>query len=126
MILGLGTDIVKIARIESVMARFGERFLDRCFTPAERARGKNNSRFYAKRFAAKEAAAKALGTGFRGGILLKEIEIANAESGAPSLILHGAALARLNAITSGKTPTLHLSLSDERDQALAVVVIGSD
>lgn len=124
MILGLGTDLVKIARIEAVMARFGERFLNRCFTDAERARGKNNPRFYAKRFAAKEAAAKALGTGFRGGILLKDIEVANTESGAPSLILHGAALGRLKAMAP-KT-SLHLSLSDERDQALAVVVIGCD
>jgi len=126
MILGLGTDLVKIARIDAVMARFGERFLNRCFTDAERARGKNNSRFYAKRFAAKEAAAKALGTGFRGGVLLKEIEVLNAESGAPSLILHGTAQARLAALADGRTPSLHLSLSDERDQALAVVVIGTD
>lgn len=126
MIVGLGTDLVKIERIEAVMARFGDRFLNRCFTPAERARGKTNSRFYAKRFAAKEAAAKALGTGFRGGILLKEIEVANADSGAPSLILHGAAKARLESLVPHKTPSLHLSLSDERDQALAVVVIGAD
>ncbi len=125
MILGLGTDIVKVERIEKTLSRFGARFTNRCFSQSESA-GMNGRRL-AKRFAAKEACAKALGTGFRGGLLFKEIEVVNDASGAPSLILHGAAQKRLLSITPpGKTARLHLSLSDERDQALAVVVIDAD
>lgn len=125
MIIGLGTDIVKVDRIEKTLARFGGRFTQRCFTSGE-AVGLNARRL-AKRFAAKEACAKALGTGFRGGLLFKEIEVVNDSSGAPSIILHGAAQQRLAAITPhAKSSRLFLSLSDERDQALAVVVIDAE
>lgn len=127
MIIGLGTDIVQIDRMEKLLARFDERFMKRCFTDAEQAKGGNNVRYYAKRFAAKEACAKALGTGIAGGILFRDMEVVNANSGQPSLVLHGKALERLNAITpAGKTAYMHLSLSDEKEQALAVVVINAE
>ncbi len=127
MIIGLGTDIVQIGRMEKLLERFDKRFMERCFTEAEQAKGGTNVRYYAKRFAAKEACAKALGTGIAGGILFRDMEVVNANSGAPSLILHGKALERLETITPpGKTASLHLTLSDEKEQALAVVVIGAE
>lgn len=126
MIVGIGTDIVRVARIESALKRFGDRFITRCFTGAEIRHG-DNPRKLAKRFAAKEACAKALGSGIAGGILFKEIEVVNDDHGAPSLILHGNALKKLAHRTLDKAnPRLHLTLSDERDQALAVVVIEAE
>jgi len=127
MIIGLGTDIVQIARMEKLLQRFDKRFMERCFTKGEQEKGGTNVRFYAKRFAAKEACAKALGTGIAGGILFREIEVVNANSGQPSLVLHGKALERLQAITPpNRKITTHLTLSDEKEQALAVVVIDAE
>ncbi|MGZ8372429.1 MAG: holo-ACP synthase, partial [Rhodoplanes sp.] len=98
MIIGIGTDIVDIRRIERTIARFGERFLDRIFTAKERARAErraNRVPTYAKRFAAKEACAKALGTGFRKGVFFRDIGVVNLASGQPTLSLTGGASARL-------------------------------
>lgn len=127
MIIGLGTDIVQIDRMEKLLQRFDKRFMERCFTAHEQEKGGTNVRFYAKRFAAKEACAKALGTGIAGGILFREIEVVNANSGQPSLVLHGKALERLHAVTPpNRKITTHLTLSDEKEQALAVVVIDAE
>ena len=127
MILGIGTDVVEKTRINALLARFGERFRARVFTPAEReaARGRAcEASALAKRFAAKEACLKALGTGLAGGISWQDMEIANDARGAPSLHLRGAAAARLSVLTpAGTRAHIHLSLSDERGMALAFVVI---
>ena len=130
MILGIGSDLVDIRRIEKVMGRFEQRFIDRCFTDTERQKaetrrpGGTHIATYAKRFAAKEAMAKAMGTGFSGGILMKEIGVVTAENGAPSLELSGRALAYLNAITpQGHEVVIHLSLADEPPLAKADVII---
>ncbi len=131
MILGIGTDIVETARIASLLESTGERFLARTFTEEEQAlslkRGKDGAHCaatLAKRFAAKEACAKALGTGISGGILFKEIGVINDTQGAPALTLTGEALKRLQVITpTGKTARIHLSLSDEKSHACAYVII---
>lgn len=131
MILGIGTDIVNTARIASLLQSAQERFLARSFTEEEQAlslkRGKNGehcANTLAKRFAAKEACAKALGTGISGGILFKEIGVTNDDKGAPSLSLSGQALERLQDITpAGKSARIHLSLSDEKTCASAYVII---
>ena len=132
MILGIGTDLTDIRRVEKTLARYGEQFENRVFTAREQKKAKSRKNAgkktvastYAKRFAAKEACAKALGTGFRGGIGWHDIEIVTAGNGYPSLMLHGAARARLKAITpKGMTAKLHLSISDEPPFAVAMVVI---
>lgn len=130
MILGIGTDIVETARIASLLQSAQERFLARTFTADEQAlslkRGKDQHcpQTLAKRFAAKEACAKALGTGISGGILFKEIGVTNDTNGAPHLELSGNALQKLHAITpTGKTVRVHLSLSDENTHACAYVII---
>ncbi len=130
MILGIGNDIVDIKRIEKVLARHGLRFEMRCFTALERdkaARRKNGGthvHVYAKRFAAKEACAKALGTGFTDRVYLKDIGVTEDEKGKPLLELRGGALERLQKITpEGMSPHLHLSLSDEPPFAQAFVMI---
>ncbi len=132
MILGIGSDLVDNRRLERLVKEFGTRFTDRCFTPAEQAEAaqKKNSAarisFYAKRFAAKEACAKALGTGFRGGIRLNEIGVRNDMAGRPELVLSGKALEQIEKmIHPGKKARLHLTLSDELPYALAFVVIES-
>src|SRR5918994_5528526 len=102
MILGIGSDIIDIRRIEQTIARHGDRFLDRIFTDVERAkaeRRKNRIDTYAKRFAAKEACAKALGTGLRAGVFWRDMGVVNQKSGKPTLALTGGALARLQKIT---------------------------
>src|SRR5262249_9715520 len=102
MILGIGSDLVDIGRIEKVLERHGERFLARVFTPVERARAERRAdrvATYAKRFAAKEACAKALGTGLRKGVFWRDMGVVNLPSGRPTLKLSGGALARLEAIT---------------------------
>ena len=102
MILGIGSDIIDIRRIEQTIARHGDRFLDRIFTDVERAkaeRRKNRIDTYAKRFAAKEACAKALGTGLRAGVFWRDMGVVNLPSGRPTMLLTGGALARLSAIT---------------------------
>lgn len=131
MILGIGSDLCDIRRIEKTLARFGERFTHRVFTEAERARAERRPRLraatYAKRFAAKEACAKALGTGMRAGVFWRDMGVANLRSGAPAMALSGGAAARLAALTpSGYVATVHLSLTDEYPLAQAFVIISAD
>ncbi|HEY1415225.1 MAG TPA: holo-ACP synthase [Caulobacteraceae bacterium] len=127
MIIGIGSDITDIRRIENSLERFGERFVRRVFTEVERARAERRAgpaATYAKRFAAKEACAKALGTGMRRGVFWRDMGVVNARSGRPTLALTGGAAARLAEITpSGHTCVLHLTLSDEPPYAQAFVVI---
>jgi holo-[acyl-carrier protein] synthase len=127
MILGVGSDLIDIRRIEAAIARFGDRFIDRIFTEAERRRcdrRANPGPSYARRFAAKEAAAKALGTGFRSGVFWRDLGVVNMPSGQPSMRLTGGALRRLEAITPrGMTARLDVTLTDEPPLAQAVVII---
>jgi holo-[acyl-carrier protein] synthase len=127
MILGLGSDLIDIRRIEQTIARFGDRFLDRVFTDAERRkceRRADRAASYARRFAAKEACSKALGTGFRDGVFWRDLGVVNLPSGQPAMRLTGGALRRLAAITpAGMTPRLDVSLTDEPPMAQAVVII---
>ena len=129
MILGIGSDLVDVARIEQVIARHGERFLTRIFTPAERARAErraNRAATYAKRFAAKEACAKALGTGLRNGVFWRDMGVVNLPSGRPTLKLAGGALARLQALTpKGYEAQIDLTITDEGPMAQAFVVISA-
>lgn len=128
MIIAIGSDLCNIERIQNSLNRFGERFERRVFTEVERAKG--NSRPFtkagtlAKRFAAKEAFAKAVGTGFKRGVFMKDIGVVNARSGAPTLALTGGAAARLAAITPpGYEAVVHLTLTDDHPWAQAFVVI---
>jgi holo-[acyl-carrier protein] synthase len=127
MILGLGSDLVDIRRIERAIARFGDRFLDRIFTETERRkceRRADRAASYARRFAAKEACSKALGTGFRDGVYWRDLGVVNLPSGQPSMRLSGGALRRLVAITpSGMASRLDVSLTDEPPMAHAIVII---
>lgn len=127
MILGLGSDLIDIRRIEETIARFGDRFLDRVFTPIERARSDrraNRIESYAKRFAAKEACCKALGTGFRKGVFMRDMGVVNTPSGQPTMALTGGAAARLKAITpAGMRAEIRVSLTDEPPLAQAIVII---
>ena len=127
MILGIGSDIIDIRRIEQAIERFGDRFLDRIFTDAERGkcdRRANRSASYARRFAAKEACSKALGTGFRDGVFWRDLGVVNLASGQPSMRLTGGALRRLEEITpDGMTARLDVTLTDEPPLAQAVVII---
>lgn len=134
MILGIGTDIVQQSRIAGVLADHGDRFIDRCFDPAERtyviqkAAGQENQLIagYAKRWAAKEACAKALGLGIRENIFLKDIVVTNDAAGKPALSLQNGAKERLTLITpEGMTPVIHLSLTDDAPTAMAFVVISA-
>ncbi len=127
MIIGLGSDLADIRRIEATLERFGERFLARIFTEVERTRSErkaDRAASYAKRFAAKEACAKALGTGLRAGVFWRDMGVVNARSGQPTLALTGGAARRLAALTPpGLAPRIHLSLTDDHPYALAFVVI---
>jgi holo-[acyl-carrier protein] synthase len=128
VILGIGSDLVDIRRIERAIERFGDRFLARIFTKTERRRcdrrGLTRGASYARRFAAKEAAAKALGTGFRRGVFWRDLGVVNLPSGQPGMRLTGGALGRLAALTPpGMTARLDVSLSDEPPLAQAVVII---
>ena len=127
MIIGIGSDITDIRRIEKVIERHGERFLGRIFTDTERARAERRAKSvetYAKRFAAKEACAKALGTGFRRGVFWRDMGVVNMRSGQPTMALTGGALARLHEITPpGHRPVVHLSLTDDHPYAQAFVII---
>ena len=135
MILGLGNDIIDVRRIEASLDRFGNRFILRLFTGLEQSRserregkGKHHSRAasYAKRFAAKEACAKALGTGLRRGVFWRDMGVVNLPSGQPTLVLTGGALARLQAITpDGMTPAINLTMTDDYPWAEAVVIISA-
>jgi holo-[acyl-carrier protein] synthase len=130
VIIGIGIDMVDIRRIERTVARFGERFLDRVFTAKERARADgraNRIATYAKRFAAKEACAKALGTGFRRGVFFRDIGVVNLASGQPTVRLTGGASARLATLTPpGFTARIALALTDEWPLAQAIVIISAD
>ena len=129
MILGLGADLCDIRRVEKVLARFGDRFVYRIFTDAERARAARRTEAlhagtYAKRFAAKEACSKALGTGFSQGVFHSDMGVVNLPSGQPTLALTGGALARLIAITPpGISAELALTMTDEPPYAFAQVII---
>jgi len=123
MIVGIGIDVVEISRIEAAIARFGERFLERVFTPAEIAycqRAAHPAERFAARFAAKEAALKALGTGKRGGIRWHDVEILPSPSGQPRIEFHAGARERLRALGGQRA---HISLSHGRDLAIAHVLI---
>jgi holo-[acyl-carrier protein] synthase len=129
MILGLGSDITDVRRIARVIERHGERFLSRIFTDIERARAerrKNRAETYAKRFAAKEACAKALGTGLRGGVWWRDMGVVNLPSGRPTMKLTGGAQRRLQALTpQGFEPRIDITISDEGPMAVAFVVISA-
>jgi holo-[acyl-carrier protein] synthase len=125
----MGSDITDIRRIEKVIGRHGDRFLDRIFTDAEKARAERRAHpmaTYAKRFAAKEACAKALGTGMRRGVWWRDMGVINLPSGRPTLQLTGGALRRLEAITPpGCDARIDLTISDEWPLAQAIVVISA-
>lgn len=128
IILGLGNDLCSIERIQASLDRFGERFIRRVFTPVEIARSERRTltraASYAKRFAAKEAMAKALGTGFRAGVFLKDIGVVNLPSGRPTIALTGGAAERLAALTpDGMRAEVHLTLTDDHPWAQAVALI---
>lgn len=128
MIIGLGSDLCNIDRIQNSLDRFGERFENRVFTEVERAKARKRpftiAGTYAKRFAAKEAFAKAVGTGFRRGVFMKDIGVVNARSGAPTLALSGGAKDRLNdLIPAGHDIAIHLTLTDDHPWAQAFVII---
>jgi holo-[acyl-carrier protein] synthase len=129
MILGIGSDISDSRRIGKVIERHGERFLSRIFTDAERARAerrKTRVETYAKRFAAKEACAKALGTGIRSGVWWRDMGVVNLPSGRPTMRLTGGALRRLQAITPpGHESRIDLTIADEGPMAVAFVVISA-
>jgi holo-[acyl-carrier protein] synthase len=129
MILGIGSDISDARRVARVIERHGERFLDRIFTPIERAkadRRRNRVETYAKRFAAKEACAKALGTGIRSGVWWRDMGVVNLPSGRPTMALTGGAQKRLQALTpAGYEARIDLTITDEGPMAHAFVVISA-
>ena len=129
MILGIGSDLVDVRRIERVIERHGERFLDRIFTAAERAKAEGRARradTYAKRFAAKEACAKALGTGLRAGVFWRDMGVVNLPSGRPTLELTGGALQALAEITpEGHEVRIDLTITDDFPMAQAIVIISA-
>jgi holo-[acyl-carrier protein] synthase len=129
MIIGMGSDITDIRRIEKVIGKHGERFLSRIFTDTERSRAERRAKSietYAKRFAAKEACAKALGTGIRRGVWWRDMGVVNLPSGRPTMALTGGALRRLEAITpEGYEARIDLTISDEWPLAQAIVVISA-
>ena len=128
MIIGLGSDLCNIERIQNSLDRFGARFEERVFTDIERAKAQRRpftmAGTYAKRFAAKEAFSKAVGTGFRRGVFMKDIGVVNAASGAPTLALTGGAAARLaELLPAGHAAHIHLTLTDDHPWAQAFVII---
>ncbi len=128
MIVGLGSDLCNIERIEQSLARFGERFEARVFTDVERAKAARRpftkAGTFAKRFAAKEAFSKAVGTGFKRGVFMKDIGVVNLPSGQPTLALAGGAKARLDALTpAGHVIHVHLTMTDDHPWAQAFVVL---
>ena len=132
MIVGIGTDLVDIRRIEKSFERFGHTFSNRIFTPEEQnfcdsRGGKKRISAYAMRFAAKEACSKALGTGLRQGVFWKDMKVGHLDSGKPVMSLTGGALKRLNTLLQdGFTPQIDVSLTDEYPYAMAVVIISAD
>lgn len=129
MILGIGSDLIDITRIESALDRFGSRFINRVFTQVEQRKSDgraNRAASYARRFAAKEACAKALGTGIRHGVFWRDMGVTNIPGGQPTLILTGGAKARLAAmVPPGLVPHIDLSMTDEPPLAQAIVIISA-
>jgi holo-[acyl-carrier protein] synthase len=127
MIVGIGSDLIDIRRIEKTLDRYGERFIDRIFTPVEirKSEGRRQrAASYAKRFAAKEACAKALGTGLRAGVFWRDMGVVNAMSGKPTMKLTGGAARRLAALVpAGFRPEIHVTITDDFPLAQAFVVI---
>ncbi len=127
MIVGIGSDIIDIRRIEKTLDRFGERFVGRVFTDVERRKSERRrarAASYAKRFAAKEACAKALGTGLNSGVFWRDMGVVNLPSGKPTMALTGGAAARLAAIVpTGMSAVIHVTITDEWPMAQAFVVI---
>ena len=128
MIVGIGSDLCNIERIQKSLDRWGDRFLDRAFTDVEKAKAASRpftaAGTLAKRFAAKEAFSKAVGTGFKRGVFMKDIGVVNLPSGAPTLQLTGGARARLDALTpSGHAMEVHLTMTDDHPWAQAFVVL---
>ncbi|MFP6708569.1 MAG: holo-ACP synthase [Alphaproteobacteria bacterium] len=129
MIIGIGNDLIDIRRIERTLERFGDRFIQRIFTPLEQKkaeRRRNRVETYAKRFAAKEACSKALGTGFRKGVFWRDLGVVNLSGGKPSLELTGGALKRLQELTpAGMKAQIDLTLTDEPPLGQAIVIISA-
>jgi holo-[acyl-carrier protein] synthase len=129
MILGLGSDLIDIRRIEKSIERFGDRFLDRIFTDVERVKSDkraNRAASYAKRFAAKEACSKALGTGFRRGVFWRDMGVVNLPGGKPTMRLTGGAMARLREMTpAGYMAVIDLTITDDFPLAQAIVIISA-
>ena len=129
MIIGLGSDLIDIRRIEKTLERFGPRFVDRLFTDVEKAKSegrKNRAASYAKRFAAKEACAKALGTGLRANVFWRDMGVINLRSGKPTMALTNGALARLEKITpQGMKAQIDLTITDDFPLAQAIVIISA-
>jgi holo-[acyl-carrier protein] synthase len=130
VILGLGSDLIDITRVARSIERFGDRFINRCFTDVEKARAARRPLIadasYAKRFAAKEACAKALGTGMRAGVFWRDMGVVNLPGGRPTMVLTGGALERLKAITPpGMTARIDLTITDEPPLAQAMVIISA-
>ena len=132
MIIGIGSDLCDIRRIERAMARFGDRFLARVFTDAERARAARRTESlragtFAKRFAAKEACAKALGTGFQSGVFHSDLGVINLPGGQPTLRLSGGAARRLaSLVPAGAAPRIALTMTDEYPYAFAQVILSAE
>ena len=129
MIIGIGNDLIDIRRIERALERFGDRFIQRIFTPLEQKkaeRRRNRTETYAKRFAAKEACAKALGTGFRQGVFWRDLCVVNLPGGRPSMELTGGAWKRLQEVTpAGMKAQIDLTLTDEPPLSQAIVIISA-
>jgi holo-[acyl-carrier protein] synthase len=129
MILGLGSDIIDIRRIERTLERYGDRFVQRIFTELEQRKSERRAMraaSYARRFAAKEACSKALGTGLRRGVFWRDMGVVNLPSGKPTIKLTGGALRRLQEITPpGMTAQIDLSITDDHPQAQAIVIISA-
>ena len=128
MIIGLGSDLCNIERIQGSLDRFGDKFVTRVFTDIERAKAEKRvmtrAGTYAKRFAAKEAFSKAIGTGFNQGVFMKDIGVVNLPSGAPTLALSGGAKAKLDAMTPpGHAVDIHVTLTDDHPWAQAFVIL---
>ncbi|MEQ9226861.1 MAG: holo-ACP synthase [Parvibaculum sp.] len=127
MIIGIGSDIIDIRRVQQTLDRFGDRFVERIFTEIEQRKSEGRrmrAASYAKRFAAKEACSKALGTGLRRGVFWRDMGVVNLRGGQPTMALTGGALQRLHEITpEGMAPVIHLTITDDHPLAQAFVII---
>lgn len=129
MIIGIGNDLIDIRRVQKTLDRFGDRFVERIFTDIERKKSearRMRAASYAKRFAAKEACSKALGTGFRRGVFWRDMGVVNLRGGQPTMALTGGALVRLNEITpEGMDAVIHVTITDDHPLAQAFVIISA-